>query len=65
MSENSGTNETKTSFKISALGGISSAAGFGANEGLKYALIITYKIYNPANIKPGNIAAANNLNGDN
>ena len=27
--------------KISDLGGISSAAGFGAKEGLKYALIIT------------------------
>ena len=43
ISENKGTNETKTSFKISALGGISSAAGFGANEGFKYALIITYR----------------------
>ena len=30
-----------TSFKITALGGISSEGGFGAKEGLRYALIIT------------------------
>ena len=41
INENNGTNETKTSFKISERGGISSAAGFGAKDGLKYALIIT------------------------
>ena len=41
IKENNGTKDTKTSFKISALGGISSAAGLGAKDGLKYALIIT------------------------
>ena len=34
----SGTNDTNTSFKISARGGISSALGFGAIEGLIQAL---------------------------
>ena len=38
INENNGTNETNTSFKISDLGGISSAAGFGASEEFKYAL---------------------------
>ena len=41
INENNGTKDTKTSFKISALGGISSAAGLGAKDGLKYALMIT------------------------
>ena len=35
-----------------------------ANDGLKYALVIAQPIYNPANNKPGNIAAANNLKGE-
>ena len=38
--ENKGRKETNTSFKISDLGGISSAGGLGAIEGLKYALVI-------------------------
>ena len=39
--------------------------GLGAIEGLSHALVTAYVIYNPASIKPGKIAAANNLNGDN
>ena len=35
INEKSGTKDTNTSFNISDLGGISSAAGFGANDGLK------------------------------
>ena len=35
---NKGTKDTSTSFKISALGGISSAGGLGAIEGLSHAL---------------------------
>tara|TARA_Y100000996_G_scaffold11223_1_gene9113 strand:+ start:305 stop:505 length:201 start_codon:yes stop_codon:yes gene_type:complete len=62
---NKGTNETSTSFKISDLGGISSAGGLGAIEGLNQALVTAYAIYKPANINPGKIAAANNLKGDN
>ena len=36
--ENLGRNEINTSFKITAVGGISSAAGFGAIEGFNHAL---------------------------
>jgi hypothetical protein len=39
INPNNGTKETKTSFKISALGGISSAGGFGAIEGFNQALV--------------------------
>ena len=35
---NRGKNETKTSFIITAVGGISSAAGLGAIEGFSHAL---------------------------
>ena len=62
---NKGTKETSTSFKISDLGGISSAGGLGAIDGLNHALVTAYAIYSPAYINPGKIAAANNLNGDN
>jgi hypothetical protein len=65
ISEKSGRKETNTSLIISDLGGISSLGGLGAIEGLKYALVIAYPIYSPARTKPGNIAAANNLKGDN
>ena len=62
---NKGTKETSTSFKISALGGMSSAGGLGAIDGFSQALVTAYAMYKPANISPGKIAAANNLNGDN
>ena len=39
INPNNGTKETKTSFKISALGGISSAGGLGAKEGFNHALV--------------------------
>ena len=35
INENNGKNETKTSFKITDLGGISSLGGLGATDGLK------------------------------
>ena len=38
INENNGKNETKTSFIITAVGGISSAAGFGAIDGFNQAL---------------------------
>ena len=38
INENNGRNEINTSFKITAVGGISSAAGFGAIEGFNQAL---------------------------
>ena len=41
INENSGKNETMTSLIILDLGGISSSLGFGAIEGLKYALTTT------------------------
>ena len=41
INENNGRKETNTSFKITERGGISSAGGFGAIDGLKYALMIT------------------------
>ena len=50
---------------ITDLGGISSFGGFGAIDGFNQALKIAYPIYNAANIKPGNIAAAKSLKGDN
>ena len=62
--ENKGKKETNTSFNITDRGGISSAGGFGARDGFNQALTTTYNIYNPANINPGKIAAANNLNGE-
>ena len=37
INENNGRKETNTSFKITERGGISSAGGFGAIDGLKYA----------------------------
>jgi hypothetical protein len=43
---------------------MSSLGGFGAIDGLKYARVTAYIIYNPANNNPGKIAAANNLSGD-
>ena len=64
IKENHGRNETKTPFNRTERGGISSAGGLGAIEGFKYALVTAYKIYYPASIIPGNIAAANNLKGD-
>ena len=64
INPNKGTKETNTSFRISALGGISSAGGLGAIEGFNHALVTAYAIYKPANISPGKIAAANNLNGE-
>ena len=39
INENKGKNEIKTSFIISALGGISSALGLGAIEGFRYAAV--------------------------
>ena len=60
-----GTKETSTSFKISALGGISAASGLGAIDGFIQALITTQAIYKLASKSPGKIAAANNLKGDN
>ena len=38
IKENKGKKDTRTSFKITAVGGISSAAGFGAIEGFNQAL---------------------------
>ena len=38
IKENKGKKETKTSFIITAVGGISSAAGFGAIDGFNQAL---------------------------
>ena len=38
INENNGKNETKTSFIITEVGGISSAAGFGAIDGFNQAL---------------------------
>ena len=38
ISENKGKNDTKTSFIITEVGGISSAAGFGAIDGFSQAL---------------------------
>ena len=44
INENKGKNETKTSFIITAVGGISSAAGFGAIDGFSHALVTAYPI---------------------
>tara|TARA_B100001121_G_C18218863_1_gene402721 strand:+ start:369 stop:539 length:171 start_codon:yes stop_codon:yes gene_type:complete len=49
---------------MTAVGGISSAAGFGAKDGFSQALVTAYKMYRPASIKPGKIAAANNRKGE-
>ena len=40
----SGTKETKTSFKISPVGGISSFGGLGAIDGFNHALNTAYAI---------------------
>jgi hypothetical protein len=56
INPNKGTNETNTSFKISALGGISSAGGLGAIDGFSQALKTAYPIYKLANIYSGKIA---------
>ena len=43
IKEKSGRKETSTSFKITERGGMSSAGGFGASSGFKYALVCITK----------------------